>query len=267
MQFARSVQAPAPTDCPAPVVVVTTTTIDVTVYVTPEPTSTEPCDEETPTTTHIATHVYNMTVPEPCDDDTTTPHWQKVNITMPETPSAVPMSTSQWNSTASTTKTPEKTTSTTEPCDETTPSPTPTPCDEGMTWSSSNNSTATMAMTSSTQTTRKPQTTDCVIDTSMVPVSTSTLTATATMTAHPTKTQCVHDEPTGKPASDSMYCGIHGKPAGTYFIAEFIENKPGEAVTEEGCYQFCDVSLSSLFFALFLSLSALREDHFRYTNT
>jgi hypothetical protein len=27
-----------------------------------------------------------------------------------------------------------------------------------------------------------------------------------------------------------------------YFIAEFIEERSGVPVTEEGCYQFCDVS-------------------------
>ena len=48
----------------------------------------------------------------------------------------------------------------------------------------------------------------------------------------------------GTPKPDSAYCGIHGKPAGTCFIAEFIEDKPGIPVSEEGCYQFCDVRSS-----------------------
>lgn len=197
----------------------------------------EPCDEETP---HITTQVYNMTVPEPCDDDTmvtatatsTMRHWQKVNVTMPGTPTGMPMSTSQLNTTTSATTTEAETET---PCEET-ETPTTNPCDEGEIFVPFTNTSMTAAPT------QTPQTTDCIIDTSISPVSTSTMTATVTMTAMPTKTQCVHDEPTGKPADDSMYCGIHGKPAGTYFIAEFIENKPDEPVTEEGCYQFCDVS-------------------------
>lgn len=90
-------------------------------------------------------------------------------------------------------------------------------------------------------TTPKP-TEDCVIDTTMLPAITATIIVNIELPAHPTATVCVHDDAEGEPEEDTEYCGVHGEPAGTYFIAEFIEQRPGEAVTEEGCYQFCDVS-------------------------
>ena len=76
----------------------------------------------------------------------------------------------------------------------------------------------------------------------MTPVSKATLTHTPTASVAPSKTVCAHDGHTGTPSADSQYCGIKGLPVGDYFIAEFVEDRPGVPVTEEGCYQFCDVS-------------------------
>jgi hypothetical protein len=64
-----------------------------------------------------------------------------------------------------------------------------------------------------------------------------------TAAVQPTKTICVHDEETGAPEKKAAYCGVKGKPAGVYMIAEYIEERTGVPVTEEGCYQFCDVSV------------------------
>lgn len=242
MEWARSAEEQAPTDCPAPVLIVTTTTVDVTVYVTPSPTAedmTTPMATDSP---RITISIQNETVPEPCDDDTTAgqtstePHSPSASMTMSAS------SSSSWamsSSSASTSSTPSRVTISIIPEHTTTPAPsqmeTPPPCDEGSTFSYFTSTTAAPAPTQSSS--------DCVIDTAVTPVSTSTMSATpTTASAQPTKTQCVHDEPTGKPTDQTLYCGIHGKPAGTYFIAEFIENKPEEPVTEEGCYQFCDVS-------------------------
>ncbi|KAM0276335.1 hypothetical protein ACHAQH_006878 [Verticillium albo-atrum] len=81
---------------------------------------------------------------------------------------------------------------------------------------------------------------DCVIDTSIVPVSTAPLTSLPATVEDPTKTVSEGDAPTGKPEAGSQHCGVHGKPVGNYFLARFVENSPGVPVTLEGCYQFCD---------------------------
>ncbi|KAM0329785.1 hypothetical protein ACHAQA_003949 [Verticillium albo-atrum] len=81
---------------------------------------------------------------------------------------------------------------------------------------------------------------DCVIDTSIVPVSTAILTSLPATIEYPTKTVSEGDVPTGKPETGSQHCGVHGKPVGNYFLARFVENSPGVPVTLEGCYQFCD---------------------------
>ncbi len=243
MEWARSAQEQVPTDCPAPVLIVTTTTVDVTVYVTPSPTAEDMTTPMTTDTPRVTISIQNMTVPEPCDDDTTAgqtstkPQSSSASMTMSSSSSSTSAMSS---SSASTSSTPSRVTISIIPEHTTTPAPsemeTPPPCDEGSTFSYFTSTTAAPAPTQSSS--------DCVIDTAVTPVSTSTMSATpTTASAQPTKTQCVHDEPTGKPTDQTMYCGIHGKPAGTYFIAEFIENKPEEPVTEEGCYQFCDVSL------------------------
>ncbi|OAA78110.1 hypothetical protein LEL_04933 [Akanthomyces lecanii RCEF 1005] len=245
MEWARSAQEQVPTDCPAPVLIVTTTTVDVTVYVTPSSTAedmTTPMATDTP---RVTISIQNMTVPEPCDDDTTA---SQTSTKLQSSSASMTMSSSSSStsamssSSASTSSTPSRVTISIIPEHTTTPAPsemeTPPPCDEGSTFSYFTSTTAAPAPTQSSS--------DCVIDTAVTPVSTSTMSATpTTASAQPTKTQCVHDEPTGKPTDQTMYCGIHGKPAGTYFIAEFIENKPEEPVTEEGCYQFCDSVMES----------------------
>ncbi|KFA66499.1 hypothetical protein S40285_00682 [Stachybotrys chlorohalonatus IBT 40285] len=80
-----------------------------------------------------------------------------------------------------------------------------------------------------------------VIDVSMIPVLSSPLLTTLSRSSRPTTT-VTELGATGAPVQDRTYCGIRGQPAGTYFIAEFIEDRPGVQVTLEGCYQFCDVS-------------------------
>ncbi|KZL88146.1 hypothetical protein CI238_04939 [Colletotrichum incanum] len=79
----------------------------------------------------------------------------------------------------------------------------------------------------------------CVIDTSMVPVTSAPLTSVPASTLVPTKTVCQEDAPTGKPKPGNNHCGVHGLPVGNYFLARFVENAPGVPVTLEGCYQFC----------------------------
>ncbi|OLN94243.1 hypothetical protein CCHL11_02917 [Colletotrichum chlorophyti] len=79
----------------------------------------------------------------------------------------------------------------------------------------------------------------CVIDTSMVPITSAPLTSVPSSTLTPTKTVCQDDAPTGKPKPGNNHCGVHGLPVGNYFLARFVENAPGRRVTLEGCYQFC----------------------------
>lgn len=202
---------------------------------------------------HTTTKEFNMTVTEPCDTDSTsmpamTPGKHNSTSTMghassmPHRSSSMPMSTPASSGHNSTT-----------PVKHMSP-PTATPtlpyCDE------LDNSTTVSTVT-------KPMTTTiCVIDTSMTPVTmgTTNMPSKTHAAPRPTKTVCVHDGPIGSPSNGTAYCGIHGKPAGTYFIAEFIENKPGVAVTEEGCYQFCDVSFISSTQGLHISF------HISYTN-
>ncbi|KEY70084.1 hypothetical protein S7711_07868 [Stachybotrys chartarum IBT 7711] len=90
-------------------------------------------------------------------------------------------------------------------------------------------------------TTSSPSAPTRVIDVSMTPVLSSPLLTTLSRSSRPTTTVTELDA-TGAPVQDRTYCGIRGQPAGTYFIAEFIEDRPGVQVTLEGCYQFCDVS-------------------------
>jgi hypothetical protein len=76
----------------------------------------------------------------------------------------------------------------------------------------------------------------------MTPVVTSALSVTPSRPTQPTRTVGIDEAATGAPTKDRTYCGVRGEPAGTYFIAEFIENRSGVPVTLEGCYEFCDVS-------------------------
>ncbi|GKT48379.1 uncharacterized protein ColSpa_08560 [Colletotrichum spaethianum] len=98
----------------------------------------------------------------------------------------------------------------------------------------------TTIMTTPANPSSSPILTDsCVIDTSMVPVTSAPLTSVPTSTLIPTKTVCQEDAPTGKPKPGNNHCGVHGLPVGNYFLARFVENAPAVPVTLEGCYQFC----------------------------
>lgn len=82
---------------------------------------------------------------------------------------------------------------------------------------------------------------DCVIDTTIVPVSTATLTMVPSDSSVPTRTVSEGDVATGKPELAARHCGVHGLPVGKYFIARFVDNAPGVPITLEGCFQFCNV--------------------------
>ncbi|KAK2606145.1 hypothetical protein QQS21_003428 [Conoideocrella luteorostrata] len=265
--------ASLPEGCPTASVVLSTTTRDVTVYVTPtaqttEPcpdetpapaTSTEPCEDEITTTSELCPDettpsLRNSTMPvkssasptsEPCPDEsvmsnTTAPVVTIANSTAIRT---VPTSMSTGPRTTVVVHMTKNMTMTSEPCPDDTPSPTTAstePCEE-TTWTSTRATTRTFQVTPfSTTRMTTTQTTTCVIDTAMTPVTKSTMTSTPTASHPPTKTICEHDNQTGTPDKDTSYCGVKGQPAGVYFIAEFIEERSGVPVTEEGCYQFCD---------------------------
>ncbi|EEU48643.1 uncharacterized protein NECHADRAFT_74980 [Fusarium vanettenii 77-13-4] len=85
----------------------------------------------------------------------------------------------------------------------------------------------------------------CIIDTSMVPISSSYLNTTATTPSVPTETICEDDAENGAPKSNTAYCGVNGKATGMNFLAEFSEDSYGMPVTLEGCYQFCKLDLPS----------------------
>ncbi|KAL3424715.1 hypothetical protein PVAG01_03996 [Phlyctema vagabunda] len=55
----------------------------------------------------------------------------------------------------------------------------------------------------------------------------------------PTTTVTSDHAATGTPDPLALHCGLHGLPVGDYFLAEFVENRDDEAVTLQGCYQFC----------------------------
>ncbi|KAJ0162357.1 hypothetical protein CTA2_4685 [Colletotrichum tanaceti] len=105
--------------------------------------------------------------------------------------------------------------------------------------------TMTVGTTSADSSYSSIPTESCVIDTSMVPVTSAPLTSVPTPTLIPTKTVCQDDAPTGKPKPGNNHCGVHGLPVGNYFLARFVENAPGLPVTLEGCYQFCASVMSA----------------------
>ncbi|KAK7226334.1 hypothetical protein V2G26_014337 [Clonostachys chloroleuca] len=143
-----------------------------------------------------------------------------------------------------------------------TPSPTPA---ERVSYTSSKTSKFSTATSSSddveapTSTrkptpTRKPAPTNGVdinipepcIDPDMAPVTSSKLTETpAIALPAPVKTVGAAALTPGAPEKTSTYCGVNGKPAGVYFLAEFIEERAGVPVSQEGCYQFCDSVMDS----------------------
>ncbi|KAM4055056.1 hypothetical protein HRG_005865 [Hirsutella rhossiliensis] len=258
-----------PEGCPTGTVFVSTTTIDVTVYVTAtNPAVTEPClDDETITVTPVTT----TTTTEPCPEETGAVTVKTVitrnpyanltsTTTVLHTPTAggddepcdpeTVVSTGSLTIILSTTTPPRSpSTTATEPCDDETVTTTLTASKTATvsttTTEPCSDETTTGLTTHMTLVTKPPAktaqtTTICVIDTAMTPVTKTTLTVKPPATVVPTKTVYAHDKATGRPSPESAYCGVKGEPAGTYFIAEFIEDRPGVPVTEEGCYQFCD---------------------------
>ncbi|KAF7537729.1 hypothetical protein G7Z17_g12787 [Cylindrodendrum hubeiense] len=221
-----------------------------TPYTTPHE-STEPCDDATSST--VAS---NVTATTPCDDDMTT--------TPISTPSAVPILPFGNSTTLSSTEpcddetmtTSALSSSSTEPCDDetTTTAWTSTPlpgnatasspessstesCDDETSTSGTLSVTPFLSPTTSTSASSTPEI--YVIDNSMTPVSTAGLNTTGTYSLPAKEIICEHTVESGSPSKDNTYCGVHGKPASTYFIAEHIEDSPGVSVTLEGCYQFC----------------------------
>ncbi|KYK56902.1 hypothetical protein DCS_03908 [Drechmeria coniospora] len=239
-----------PEDCPADTQVISTTTVDVTVYVTLGVNATHPCTDGTstlpPTGSYTNTQDGILTTSTAAYMAPT--KGQGTNTTM--TTGSEPCETDTAMLSAANGY------STTEPCTDeriaalsatsSTPfDPTSTAAmypQELMAAESTNTDTATDTATAMyLATTRPTQTTaTCIIDTTMAPVARSALPSTYASPAKPTRTICEHNHETGKPSPENAYCGIKGEPAGTYFIAGFIEERPGVPVSEEGCYQFCD---------------------------
>ncbi|KAF7559165.1 hypothetical protein G7046_g5000 [Stylonectria norvegica] len=165
-------------------------------------TTTEPCSDDDPGSTHTKTIVtFTGTTTEPCDDDMTS-----IGVPTSKHTSMPHYSNSSM------------------------------PCDDESTTHSVTPFTTPASSTASTTTAKET----CVIDTSMTPVSTATMSMTMTSAAQPSQTICEHNVQPGPPTRDSVYCGINAAPVGTYFIAEFIEDRSGVPVSLEGCYQFCD---------------------------
>lgn len=216
-------------DCPTASLVVSTTTIDVTVYVTEEPTPTStPCDETT------TSEVVESTSTTDCEEETPTSDWS-ITTLVPSDFFSEPCETTDSETTSDVISHHHSSSVTSTPT---------TPCE-----TDSTPTTSPYAVTSPpTPTTTTPPATTTTpglcIDTTIVPVTTSKLTVTVAAPPEPTRTVCIDNHETGTPADEIAYCGVPGKPAGVYFIAEFIEERSGVPVTEEGCYQFCDVSPS-----------------------
>ncbi|TLS25988.1 hypothetical protein PpBr36_07709 [Pyricularia pennisetigena] len=83
-------------------------------------------------------------------------------------------------------------------------------------------------------------TTTCVIDTTVMPITTASIAQTLATTLNPTRTLCATDAPAGEtPRPRNVYCGVHGLDVGNYFLAQYVNNKANEPVTLEGCWQFC----------------------------
>ncbi|KFH48099.1 hypothetical protein ACRE_010440 [Hapsidospora chrysogenum ATCC 11550] len=271
----KIIKLPADVDCPTASVVIWTTTVDVTVYVTETPRGTPTGDETEPysTTTDCETDEYGTSVttlrssdffPNPSEtttspDQTSTPATDDPDAsstTLCETDTDVPTpDKSYYTVTLASTPT---TTPTTTPATTPTTTPVATPSTASVNTPVTKPSTtpATTPSTTPTKPTITPTTTPTTnpttpsptavcIDTTITPVITSKLTITAPPPPEPTRTVCVEDHQKGSPEDAIAYCGVHGKPAGVYFIAEFIEERSGVPVTEEGCYQFCDSVMES----------------------
>ncbi|KAF4505013.1 hypothetical protein G6O67_007011 [Ophiocordyceps sinensis] len=262
-----------PEGCPTGAVFVSTTTVDVTVYVTAtDPAVTEPKPAVTKPKPAVTKPKPKPAVTEPCPDETgpltRNPYANLTSMrTAVYTPVAEGSSTvtivskGQLTVTVTTSPPVSPSATTTEPCDDETATTRPTPTKTVATATAlakhkvmvtTTGLTTTKVMVTTTGLTthkavvtappaKTPHTTTiCVIDTAMTPVTKMTLTAKPPPTVAPTKTVYAHDKATGRPSPAAAYCGVRGEPAGTYFIAEFVEDRPGVPVTEEGCYQFCD---------------------------
>ena len=220
------------TDCDeetTPVVVVVPSSTVITEYLT----TTSICDDGTPTTiivTQVTTEPCETTVADSTSMSTPgVPTTSESLTTFVLTPSIVlPSSTPSTLTSTSAISTPSASSSSS--------AMTSTPGAS----SSTSAASSTIALTTSAPT--PVATYEICIDINITPVLTSKLTVTPTNPPEPTRTVCVDDHETGEPEEAAIYCGIKGKPAGVGFIAEFIEERSGVPVTEEGCYQFCDVS-------------------------
>ena len=234
--------------CPAGgVVVISTTTVDVTVFVTPTANSTTGPS----TGTGVVTVKTNTTGPagaaaEPQPERTVVQNipTAAVILNVTDVKTRIPLTTGP-SPTTIIQLSQNITLPATEPCPEDLDEPTSVseePCEE-TTWTSTSVTTRRLQVTPlvSDAAAAAPTITSYVIDTSMKPVTKASMTPTTSGPA-PTKTVCEDDNATGTPNTDSSYCGVKGQPAGVYFIAEFIEERSGVPVSEEGCYQFCDVS-------------------------
>ncbi|KAF4975288.1 hypothetical protein FZEAL_7901 [Fusarium zealandicum] len=126
-----------------------------------------------------------------------------------------------------------------------TPSGTGSVSTEALTETPTRSAIVSLPFLTATTTAKASTSETCIIDTSMAPISTSYVNATSTMPAMPTETVYGRNVENGATDKNCAYCGVNGKPAGSYFIAEFSEDRPGVAVTLEGCYQFCDSTMDT----------------------
>ncbi|KAG9257915.1 uncharacterized protein F5Z01DRAFT_309438 [Emericellopsis atlantica] len=225
-------------------VLLTTTTLDenmsaTTIIITA--TTIVPCESETETSTpgegeELTTQLTTVTPTKPILDLTTSANSTFVVSSTPTPFVSSVVSTIANSSSIESTPEPSLTESTIVL------SPSATPSSSVITLSLT---TATPTPMTSEQltTTEPPRTTGyplICIDTWVTPVTTAKMSVTPAPLPEPTRTACADDHETGAPEEAVLYCGIHGKPAGVYFLAEFIEEKSGVPVTEEGCFQFCD---------------------------
>ncbi|KAF5023311.1 hypothetical protein F66182_4619 [Fusarium sp. NRRL 66182] len=100
----------------------------------------------------------------------------------------------------------------------------------------------TMTETPTTAPAADPYKKRLVIDVALIPASTAHFKAgvTAAVKAEPTKTVYEHNAQDGATSKDTAYCGVKGEASEENFLAEYTEQRRGEAITLEGCYQFCD---------------------------
>ncbi|KAF7853899.1 hypothetical protein EAF04_010565 [Stromatinia cepivora] len=103
--------------------------------------------------------------------------------------------------------------------------------------SSSTLSSTILSLTPSTSNTTSPSTIPSI-------PATPTPIATGTTSLHPSTTiqfttTVTTIQISGTPNPAAVHCGLHGLPVGDYFLAEFVEDKAGVAVSLRGCWEFC----------------------------